>query len=703
MMSSSVFDYGGADDVFPHLSEIGDSATVQVYGFGPHTRPSTRSNDGGHSWLTLGIEPGSSNPGQEKTSIQRGNYSHYITNFSDSIFTITAKWDFLLSSWPKRTAPEQFFDPLICNLDKTNKGNELVLVSKSGRLYIWAADTISENSYNKKPVPIDRIDLRGDTLQNVDTVYMFDSLSEIASMPSAIKNAVYIPSKNGNIFIISSLSGTQAIIDTLPLGFKPSTYVCGYADSSWAIGSDNGNVIFGKSKGIISSLKLSSDSAVTAVAAIKEQAGTIAVIQIDGTLSLCSAGNITGNSTVKTPGIGPFTLVTGDLDRDGKSEIVVCDSRHGLWTYNKQLKLASGWTKEPSDRPSYYSIQPENSTDRANFPKNFSPPALADINRDGRLDILVSGTNGLYAFNYKSALISNWPAYLDTRYWYQRGSVVSSPIVVTGLTRDPLVLFSSITGDNVTFTTTKVVRADKAKKTIWFNREDGTLDSIWDLSVKEIDTILTQYDSIVTPYAIPGGIIDAVNKDAKRPYNYTSGQSNWPLTTGSSLTTSPLIGYMDENKVPDLFAISTGGWVYRWETGNQIIPDSLFWPMTGYNSERSFAYGGGVLPEISLETEPVTFFSYPNPTVKGNKVAMKYKFSGPATNVRIDIYSQTGFVAYTKNTMGSAPTDLTGSYPDWNEHIVSLDKFGPGIYKCRLEATINGTKHSRYWKMAVVK
>jgi hypothetical protein len=53
--------------------------------------------------------------------------------------------------------------------------------------------------------------------------------------------------------------------------------------------------------------------------------------------------------------------------------------------------------------------------------------------------------------------------------------------------------------------------------------------------------------------------------------------------------------------------------------------------------------------------------------------------------------------------MGAPPHDLTGSFPDWNIHVVSLKGIGPGVYRCRLEATVAGKKQQRYWKMAVIK
>ena len=46
---------------------------------------------------------------------------------------------------------------------------------------------------------------------------------------------------------------------------------------------------------------------------------------------------------------------------------------------------------------------------------------------------------------------------------------------------------------------------------------------------------------------------------------------------------------------------------------------------------------------------------------------------------------------------------LSGDFPDWNEFKVNLRKYGPGIYRCRMEAQVNRKKYSKIWKMAVVK
>ena len=53
--------------------------------------------------------------------------------------------------------------------------------------------------------------------------------------------------------------------------------------------------------------------------------------------------------------------------------------------------------------------------------------------------------------------------------------------------------------------------------------------------------------------------------------------------------------------------------------------------------------------------------------------------------------------------MGTPPSHLTGSYPDWNELRVPIANLGPAVYRCRLEATINNKKYAKFWKLAVTR
>jgi hypothetical protein len=705
----AAFDYGGSEDVFPHTTSIeGKNTVVSVNGFGPVTKPSTRANDGGHTYLELNISPASGAPRLEKSVLGKNDGYHYVTNYSDSLFNVKVHWNYLVPGWPRRAVPEQYFDPLFVDIDKAEDGSELFLMSTSGRVYLWASGASLTNNYNTKPVPVNRLDLRGDTIAGADTVFYFDSLPGVFVMPSMINNRVFVPSKNRNLYVYSDQADSAAPSRiSISLSRQPTTYICNYRDSNWVVGCDNGRVIFGTMADTVTTVQLPSQSPVCAVAALRESGRTIVAIQMDGTLALVNESGAEPDTTASLPkvAIAPFSLVTGDLDRssDSTSEIVVSDSRHGIWVYSRDLKLAPGWTEKPADWPSYYRF--DTTENRNRFPVNTAPPALADLDVDGYPDIIIGGTNGLYAFNYKGVMKSKWPAFLDKRFshWYQRGSVVSSPVVVTGVNRQPLVLFSSITGENLTYRYTKVTRADREKGIVWFEQPSGAIDSIPDLTSLQLDTILDMNDSVISPYVIPGGILDAVDQTARRPFTMVAGtpQSNWPLTTGSPLVTSPLIGYMDTDTIPDLIAVSDAGWIYRWELAKSTLPDTLYWPQTGYNGGRSFAFGGRAAP-VAI-TAPITFFSFPNPARNLPQVSFKYKFSAPASNVRLDIYSYTGFRVYSNTTMGPAPRNLTGSFPDWNIYTVSLKGIGPGVYRCRLEATIKGKKEHSFWKMAVVR
>lgn len=708
---SAIYDYGGSEDIFPHQTRIkSDSSTYDS--IGPYTRPSTRAKDGGHTYLSMKVGTTSPIVNKEPYHLEKNDGHHYITNYSDSVFNVQLKWDFGVDNWPKRAAPDQFLEPLALDIDKSQSGKEFFLIGKSGRCYLWPSDT-SVNPYNKKLTMVNRSDIFGTVVPSADTVPYLDSIPSPAAMPSVVAGSIMIPSSNGKVYIVKSVSvATGIVLDTLRLPGIPSTTLCNYRDSSWAAGTANGLIVFGKTFDTLRSVKLTSDSAVCAIAAVREL-GAIAVMQNDGTLSLLSVNSNKADSSVKiTTGIGPYTLITGDLDKDNASEIIIADSRHGIWVYNRNMTLAEGWTVEPNDLCNIYSYTEENverrGTNRSLFPVNNGVPSLADINRDGYLDIVAGGSNGIYAINYKGVLVYGWPAYLDKKYWYQKGVVNTSPVVVTGKSREPLVLFASPTGENATFAIKKITKADAQRGIVWFTKSDGSPDSLTDLRKGEIDTLVSIGDSLVLPYIVPGSFVDAIGSNVKRPSSVImkNYQSSWPITTGSTMSTSPMVTFTNTNTSPDLFAVTTEGWIYRWQLAKDILPDSLFWAQCGNDNGRSCAYGGAQLSSLVNDKEPVSLFSYPNPAlIRKNvtDVVFRYKFNGPATNVKLEIFTYSGFKVYSNSSMGKAPEQLSGSYPDWNELIVSVKDLGPAVYRCRMEAKINGKTYSQYWKMAIIK
>jgi hypothetical protein len=260
----------------------------------------------------------------------------------------------------------------------------------------------------------------------------------------------------------------------------------------------------------------------------------------------------------------------------------------------------------------------------------------------------------------------------------------------------------------VTFSIVKVTAVSSDSTKVYYQRPDGSLDSIWDLSAALVDSIMRYNDGMIAPDVLPGGYVDAVTAAAQRPSRGTVSQPitgseilyDWPLTTGATVGASPLVCDMDSDDTTDLVALSAGGWVFRWELPDEVLKrNATSWAMAGCSAERPFAYLGAA-PSNEGGADTLGFYAYPNPAVRVDQVVFRYAFGAPATNVRIDVFTYTGNLVYS----WSEPSAVRAvNYPDWNEHTVSLLGFGPAVYRCRLGAKVNGKEVSRFWKLAVVK
>jgi len=687
LYNQSVFDYGQEEDVFPHITYQTKTDSTVIDSMGPWTRPSTHANDGGQTYLTMKFSPYL--PQSNHMELSRG-YKYLVRDFADSVFTVSVAWNYLVKGWPKRMVQEPFFDPAVFGSGLQKK---LAVVSKSGKLYVFPADSAVVKGRDSAVVTYQTIS--AGTTGSTDTVLRspvsFTQLGGAYTFPTVIDSLLLIPSASKNLYIAKSISDSSISLDsTQAFPSIPSSYICELLNNHWAIGLANGKIALG-TVGTYTNTNTtislpSADTAVNAIAVMPLRPDSFACIQANGVLSICSVrGNNVIRSTRIVHGFPPYTIVCGDIDKDSVPEIIVSDSRKVIRVYKSDLALAAGWAIAAN----------VDSAATAKQPYNTAPVSLADINGDGYLDIISGDNNGVYAYNYKGSYITGWPYYIDNR--YSHGTVSCSP-AITHTQTGPLVIYHSPSGENVTWEIDSIIYRDPAKKFVIYQRSDKTLDTLNNLS--SADSALVFGDSLITPYILPGGFIDAINSSAKRPLKTIGTNqmySNWPLTVGSAIGTSPLLNDFDSDGKINLIGISISGMVYRWKLDKDVIGDSLIWPQLGYNGARQFAYLGATPTGTVTETAPISFHSYPNPTNGNQFVFFKYKFSAPATNVRLDVYTFSGLHVLSK-------TGLSGSYPDWNElEPVSLATFGPGVYRCRLEADMKGKKQVQFWKMAVVK
>jgi hypothetical protein len=676
-----VFDAGGAEDVFPHYtanrklspgkspmyiinSPTGKDSTFLINSMGPWTKPSTHSNDGGQTYLNLTFDTAHFQ-GTETSKIR----DYYVYNAIDSVFRISIDWDLRAPGWPKRTitdSAEALFDPVACDIYKGNSGKELVALSNKGKLYVWPSRPDSSgpawfgNSIGLVPLTgsINRSlknapsSVSVDTLL-LDTVHYFDiknfnpkNPQGPFTFPTVIGSAVFIPLLDSAIDVITGVLKSSFATDSLagtiiPLSLRPSTYVCKLEGNFWAIGADNGAVFCADTADYadrtLVTLSADTPASVCAIAALSGEPGKFVCIQSSGVVSLCSIENTTPLLSTKiSRAIPPFSIVTGDINHDDTNEIIICDSRKGMWCLKHNLSAAMGWENAPNDWASSSLAAVQN---RASLPINLAPPALADINSDGCLEIIAGGFSGIYALNFKGVPISGWPVYLDNRFY--RGNVNASPVVVSAPigSKGPLVVFSSPTGENETFEVDKIISTNKKTGIIIYRKTDGSIDS-GSASASFIDSALVS-DSTILNWALYGGLVDAVDPTGSRPLK-TIGSNNlysqWPLSIGSSINAfgaSLVLDTLSADGSVDIVATGANGWVHRWKSRGDLVGASFLWKQTGFDAGRSFAYAGSLGAAVDSGAAPLSFFSWPNPTDKlqtegRNVVNFKYKFSGKA-------------------------------------------------------------------------
>ncbi|MCK4428609.1 MAG: VCBS repeat-containing protein, partial [candidate division Zixibacteria bacterium] len=85
-----------------------------------------------------------------------------------------------------------------------------------------------------------------------------------------------------------------------------------------------------------------------------------------------------------------FSPVVGDINRDGKLEVVSPCSSGALYAFDQDLNPLPGFP--------VLTIEPL-----------ISSPVLGDIDKDGYLEIIVASANKIFAYNFNGTLVSNFP------------------------------------------------------------------------------------------------------------------------------------------------------------------------------------------------------------------------------------------------------------------------------------------------------
>ncbi len=256
-----------------------------------------------------------------------------------------------------------------------------------------------------------------------------------------------------------------------------------------------------------------------------------------------------------------------------------------------------------------------------------SNPTLADIDDDGYIDIVLTGGGRIFAFHYNGAALTDFPITVDRHFKNE-----SYP--------DPIL--ADLDGD-------------------------GKVEIIVGSMNNQINAFHSQGQQI-------GG---------------------FPLSVSLPIVSAPAVTNLaGENKFA-LIARSSDDFCYAWQLDYEFNSDQVYWGQFQKDAQHSGLFlaqtsepstTGNLMPEKMV-------YNYPNPT-EGNLTTIRY-FLRDAAEVSIRIYDMAGELVEELSGPGLAEIE--------NEVVWDISKAQSGVYLVRVSAKREGETNTAIIKIAVLK
>jgi hypothetical protein len=342
------------------------------YEFGPQTNPNSNSYYG-KTYLTV--------------KVNSGLDSMMPTNVGFSLFQ---------AGFPKDVGSGiEFLAAKYADLD-LDGNNEIIVPTTNGEIYAWKHDG---SSYIPEQ-PDGLFAPRYATLYS--TIAIGDVLGDekLEVIEATANGWVYVLEASGYppVLYLQTTDKIRAAPVLADLnGDGKKDIIVGSMDMRLYAWSGNGQPIAGFPVYLGSEVR-------TSVAITNENDPKIVVFGSDNRLFLINKDGSIAEGFPKDLSISPLLTysppVLGDIDRDGKTEIVVIVNSG--YDYRVVVLDLAGNIKYQS-------------RDIIRNPAH-TAPALADIDHDGFLEILVAAKNNIYAFNHNATLVTNYPFAQDSTY-----------------------------------------------------------------------------------------------------------------------------------------------------------------------------------------------------------------------------------------------------------------------------------------------
>ena len=307
-------------------------------------------------------------------------------------------------------------------------------------------------------------------------------------------------------------------------------------------------------------------------------------------------------------GAGESTPAVGNLDNDGKKEVIVASIRN---------VFDDGF--DPEDFDTYdkwhcegrvYAFK-NNGTILKGFPVDidgviFASPVVVDLNNDGYKEIVITTmfskdpNNGVYVIDKNGKILNGWPQLKGQWTW-------ASPSVID-INNDGFleIMISDLIGDNYLFDYNGNVLQGWPQETTWANFR--TLIS-GDINQDYIPDVIDVAGNGFYPSIDKHGGVYAWNKDG-------SLINGFPKVTETDAQAGPTVEDINKDGKTELIASSDWdydfikgedkfrGSVYVWDLNTNFNRETMHWPMfmrdTQHTSEYKSLKKGSTIPEITV-------------------------------------------------------------------------------------------------------
>jgi outer membrane protein assembly factor BamB len=257
----------------------------------------------------------------------------------------------------------------------------------------------------------------------------------------------------------------------------------------------------------------------------------------------------------------------------------------------------------------------------------FSNPALADINDDGYLDIVLTGGGKIFAYHYNGVPLTDFPIMIDRHF---ESESYPDPILV------------DLDGD------------------------------------KKIEIIVGSKNNQLSAFNYQGQKV-----------------AGFPISISNPMAASPTITSLNESGKFNLIARSSDNFCYAWQLDYAFKNDQIYWGQFLKDAQHTALYAGQTSEPIksgSLMPEKMVY-NYPNPT-EGNSTTIRY-FLREAAEVSIRIYDGAGELVeeFPGPGVGGIENEV-----DWN-----ITNVQSGLYLARVRAKSENETSVAIIKIAVLK